>query len=133
MISAGPVWSGSLIEGHDFHPIRSLARRILADELQPARAVDGIRRDGGGLLAGHDHVPAGGIDAETARLLLRRRRADIGELAGGAVDAQRVDGARRALGGEEEAAVRCEVHVGSPDIVRDVASRRGPWRAWLQL
>ena len=49
--------------------------------------------------------------------------ADEGELAGRAIDAEAADRARGALGRIEELAVRRQVQVRRPDVVRGVARR----------
>src|SRR6266542_6938040 len=112
----------SSIEGDDLHPVRAFARRILPERLERAGGpVDLVDRDRIRLLAAHHHVAALGIDAEPARLLLGRRAREIGQLAGGGVDAERPDRAAGALRGVQELAVRRDVQVRGPDVVRRVA------------
>ena len=117
--------TNALVEADDLDPVRALAGRILLQQPErAARLVDRVDRDRVGFLAARDQEPALRIDREAARLLLGRRAADVGELAGRAVDAERAERAARPLRDVEELAVRRQVEVGRPDIVVGVARRR---------
>src|SRR5205085_11393161 len=116
----------------DLDPVRALAGRILADQLERAGAVvDRVRRNGRRKLARDDEVAPGRVDREATRLLLGRRASEVGELF--TFDAQRIDRAASALGGVEEPAIRREVQVRRPDVVVDVASGTRARRARLLL
>src|SRR2546427_4081400 len=107
-------WGLSLfsVEADDFHPVRALAGRDLADRHQAAvRLDDRIRGDGFRFLAGDDHEASRGVDAEAARLLLRGGAAEVGEVAGSGVDAECADRAAGALRGVQEFPVWREVQV----------------------
>src|SRR6266404_6150181 len=120
-------WGLSLfsLEADDLHPVRALAGRDLADRHQAAvRLDDRIRGDRFRFLAGDDHEASRGIDAEAARLLLGGSAAEVGEAAGGGVDAEGADRAAGALRGVQEFPVRREMQVGSPDVVAGIAYRR---------
>src|SRR5262249_46189904 len=83
---------GLSVEAHDLDPVAALAGRVLREVAEgAAAAVDRVDRDRLRLLAAHHHVAAPRIDAEPARLLLGRRAREIGQLAGGAVHAERPD------------------------------------------
>src|SRR3954464_13329018 len=112
------------IERYDLDPVCALAGRVLANLLQRARlGIDRIAGDRVRLLARHDGELAARIDGKSARLLLGRRARHVSQLAGRAVDLEAPERARRALGRIEELAVRRQMQVGRPDVVRRVARR----------
>ena len=119
-----PEQSHRLIKSHDLNPIRPFAGRIASNCLQGAAlGLDRVHREHVRFLARDDDELAGRVDVEPARLLLRRRASEIDQLSARAINAERPNRARRALGGVEEAAVRGEVKIRGPDVVIGVAAR----------
>src|SRR5262245_47297277 len=78
-------------EADDLDPVAALAGRVFLQQAQRAVGFDRVDRDRVRLLAAHDHVLAGRVDAEAARLRLGLRGAEVGQLAGRAVDAHRAN------------------------------------------
>src|SRR3981081_2361542 len=83
------------IEADDLDPVRALPGRILLQQLERAsRLLDRVDRDRFRLFPGGDEEPSPGIDRESARLLLRRRAREVGELPASRIDAERGEGVR---------------------------------------
>src|SRR5262245_12641929 len=122
-----------LVERDDLDPVRTLAGRCFADELE--RATRGIDRVGGErfrFLPRDDEELPRRVDREPARLLLGRGAREVSQLAARRIDRERGERARGALRGIEELAVGREVEIRGPDVVLRVA-RVGARRARLQL
>ena len=109
----------------DLHPVGIFAHRILLElgELAAGR-IDGVAGHRIGELAHRQEIAAGGIDGEAARLLLGRGVSDRRQRSLSGIDLEARDRAGAALAGVEELAVRRQVKVGRPDLVRLCVRRR---------
>ena len=69
-----------LLQIDHLDPVRLRAHRVVADRLQFAgRLVDRVDRHPGGVHADRQQELAAGVDRETARRLLGREAADLGQ------------------------------------------------------
>src|SRR4029453_6614885 len=109
----------------DLHPVGIFAHRILLELAEfAAGRIDGVAGHRIGELAHRQEIAAGRIDGEAARLLLGRGMSDWRERPLARIDLEARDRAGAALAGIEELAVRRQVKVGRPDLVRLLLGQR---------
>jgi hypothetical protein len=109
----------------DLHPVGIFAHRILLELAEfAAGGIDRIAGHRIGELAHRQEITARRIDGEAARLLLSGRVFDERERSVSGIDPEARDRAGAALAGIEEPAVRRQVKVGGPDLVRLLLGQR---------